>query len=120
MAGDAVEIAKLAIGYANVGGIDIPVDLPGDLTMRYLYFSEGVSHLHQFSEGGILKQEDPLLLAQEFKSQCLSVDLFRIHSLRNSHAKVLNVKGMQTCAFACKYLNFQVDSTISKVCVYML
>ncbi len=36
VAGDAIEVAEFAVGDTHIGGIDVAVDLPGDLTMRDL------------------------------------------------------------------------------------
>src|SRR5687768_16167134 len=40
VSGYAIEIAKLTVGDADIGGVHITVDLPGDLSMRHLFFSQ--------------------------------------------------------------------------------
>src|SRR6187402_3513008 len=57
VARDAIEIAEFAVGETNVGGIDVPVDLPGDLAMGDLHFPEFVGQVHEFGQGGVLKEE---------------------------------------------------------------
>jgi len=57
IAGFAVEITKLAPRNANVGNIDIPVDLPGYPVPG----DDGLPHLmgneHQLRQGGIVEKE---------------------------------------------------------------
>ena len=56
MAGDAVEIAKLAVGHADIGGVDVPVDLPGHFTMRHLLAAQGIGHGHQVRQRSVGKE----------------------------------------------------------------
>jgi hypothetical protein len=39
MTGNSIEITEFTIGYANIGGIHISVDLPTHLAMGNLFFS---------------------------------------------------------------------------------
>jgi hypothetical protein len=75
MSGNAVEITKLAVRYTDIGGIDVSVNLPGNLSMRYLLFSQFIGYLHQFSKGGLFKQELALFFAEEFQVQCALVQI---------------------------------------------
>ena len=61
MAGNAIEIAEFTIGNANIGGIYIPVDLPGNFSVRHLLFPQFIGHIHQFGKRGVFKQETRLL-----------------------------------------------------------
>jgi hypothetical protein len=38
MTGDSEEVAKFTIGYTNIGGVYIPVYLPGNFSMWNLNF----------------------------------------------------------------------------------
>ena len=46
VAGNAVEIAKLAISNAHVGRIHIPVDLPGHFSVRHFFLAQLVGYVH--------------------------------------------------------------------------
>jgi hypothetical protein len=63
MTGDAVEVAKLAIGHAHIGGVHVPVDDPGNLAMWYLDFAQLVGYIHQLGKRGILKEKDTFFSA---------------------------------------------------------
>jgi len=52
----AEKVAELTIGYTNIRGIYIAVDLPGNFAMRYLYFAQLISHVHQIRCGSIMIQ----------------------------------------------------------------
>jgi hypothetical protein len=54
-----VEITEFTIGNTNIGSVHIPVNDPGYLSMWHLDFPEGIGYLHQFSQGSLVKQEDP-------------------------------------------------------------
>ena len=73
MSGYSVKVAEFAIGNTHVGGIDVPVDLPGDFPVRYLFFSKLISHMHKFSQGGLVKQKQSL-----FSGQILEVQGFLV------------------------------------------
>jgi hypothetical protein len=48
MARDPVEVTELAIGYTNVGGIEVPVDLPGYfIGMMFFDVTDVVGYKHQ-------------------------------------------------------------------------
>src|ERR1700759_2589463 len=65
----AEKVAEFAIGNTNVGGVYIPVDLPGYLTVRHLYFTQFVRRIHQIRRTGMVIQKNALILAQKFKLQ---------------------------------------------------
>ena len=48
MPGDPVKITELTIGNANIGGIHIPVDLPGNNSccIGFLNFTQLIRHIH--------------------------------------------------------------------------
>jgi hypothetical protein len=51
VAGDAVEITEFAIGDADVGGVDIAIDLPGYFAVWYLLFAQLIGDVDQVGEG---------------------------------------------------------------------
>ena len=60
MAGDAVEVAELAIRDAHVGGIDVAIDLPAYFSVGHLLFSEFIRHMHQVGQWRFLEQKKAL------------------------------------------------------------
>jgi hypothetical protein len=56
MPGNAIEIAKLAIGDTNIGGVYVAIDLPGDLSVGDLFFSQFIGDPHQFGQWGLVKE----------------------------------------------------------------
>ena len=58
VAGYAIEIAEFAVGDTDIGGIDIPVYLPGDLSMGHGHFPKLVGEVHELCEGGVLEEKD--------------------------------------------------------------
>jgi hypothetical protein len=67
MPGNAVEIAKLAIGHAYIGGIQVAVNDPGYFAGRHLLFPQFVGDAHELCQWGLLKQENPFFHGQELK-----------------------------------------------------
>src|ERR1017187_3363077 len=61
MSRNPVEIAKLAIGNANIGCIQVSVDNPGNLIIRLALFSELIPHKHQLRCSGRIKKKYPFL-----------------------------------------------------------
>jgi hypothetical protein len=59
MTGDTIKIAELTIRQTNIGGIDIPIDLPGDPIPRNLLHTQAVGHMHEFRKWGVLKKKEP-------------------------------------------------------------
>ena len=55
MAGGPVEIAKLAVCYANVGSIGIPVYDPADFIVRFMFTAQTVCRVHQKGQRCLLK-----------------------------------------------------------------
>jgi len=47
VAGATEKVAELAVGDANIGGINIPVYLPGYFAMRYLDLAQLIGCVHQ-------------------------------------------------------------------------
>jgi hypothetical protein len=66
MAGYAIEITKLTIGDTDIGGIDIPVYLPGDLSMGNCDLPQLVGQVHEFRKRGVLKEKDAFFDVQIF------------------------------------------------------
>jgi hypothetical protein len=62
-----VEITEFAIGDANICGINIPVDLPGDPSMAYLPFPDFVGNKDQFAQRSIFEEKNTFLHAQEIQ-----------------------------------------------------
>ncbi len=56
--GPAVEVAELAVGDTDVGGIAVAVDDPGDRLLRHRLEAELVGDVHQFGGGGVFEQPD--------------------------------------------------------------
>jgi len=65
VARDAVEITELTVGDADVRGVDVAVDLPGDQTMRNLHFPQFVGDLHQFSQGSVFEKKYAFFLVEK-------------------------------------------------------
>ena len=74
----AVEVAEFAVGNADIGGVDIAVDLPGYFSMGHLDLPHFIRHMHQFGEGGFLEKKKTLFRAQVFKIQCLLVQIVKL------------------------------------------
>jgi hypothetical protein len=66
VARDAIEVAEFAVGDADIGGIDIPVDLPGYFSMRDLVFTQLVGYLHQFGQGRMSEEKNPFFFIEKF------------------------------------------------------
>ena len=47
MTGNTIKIAELTISDAYIGGVYIAVYLPGDFSMRHLFFAQLICHIHQ-------------------------------------------------------------------------
>jgi hypothetical protein len=85
--GYSVEIAEFAIGDTNVGGIDIPVDLPGHAPMRYLFFAEFVSQEHQVSKWCVMVKKYAFLHGKEFHIQRFLVEPVKLGRIIFCHRK---------------------------------
>ena len=69
MTGNPVEITKLTIGNANIGGIYIAVDLPGHFSVSHLLFTKLISYKHQFGQRCFIKKRNALLPLSENQTQ---------------------------------------------------
>jgi hypothetical protein len=78
--GPPVEVAKLAVGDAHVGGIGIPVDDPGDGIARYVVLPDGVAHVHKLGGGGIFKQKNTFFRCQPFEAQGALEEFGDVHN----------------------------------------
>jgi hypothetical protein len=79
MAGNAKEIAEFTIGDANVGGINVAVNLPGHFSVRHLLFTQLIGYKHQFSQWGLFKKVHSFLNGQHVKIQGFRVELVQLH-----------------------------------------
>jgi hypothetical protein len=82
MSWNAVEITELTIGDANVGGVHVPVDLPGHFPMRHLFFPELIGHKHQLGEGSIRKKVLAFLHGKPIELERSPVKFFLVHNSR--------------------------------------
>ncbi len=64
---NAVEIAKLAIGDTYISCIDITVDLPGNFSVRHLFFTAFIGHVHELRQPGLFKKEHTFFNSEEFE-----------------------------------------------------
>ena len=79
MTGNPVKIAEFAIGNADIGGVYIPVDDPGDLAVRNLLLPELVGNEHQIGKGSIFKEKNAFFNRQKPKIQRFVVQVINIH-----------------------------------------
>lgn len=69
MSGDPVEVAKLAIRNADIRGIDIPVDDPGNLVIGMQLFPDLVGNILQLRRGSMEEQVLPFFRGEEFEAE---------------------------------------------------
>ena len=67
MAGPAKEVAELAVGDANIGGIGIAVNDPGDHISRHMVLPEAIANKHELCRGGILEEENAFFCREVFQ-----------------------------------------------------
>jgi hypothetical protein len=67
VAWNPVEITKLTVGYANIRGVHIAINDPGDLVVRNLSLSQLVGQKHQLGKGCVLKKENSFFSAKKVK-----------------------------------------------------
>src|ERR1700722_11457088 len=73
MARDAIEVTEFTIGDTDIGGIDIAINLPGHLAVRYLHLPQFVGHLHEFGQRGMREKKYSFFYVQKLSFQCLMV-----------------------------------------------
>jgi hypothetical protein len=79
MAGNTKEVTELTIGNTYIGGIYVPVYLPGNLSMWHLLFTQLIGYKHQFGQGSLFKQGYSFLNGQHVKIQGFRVELIQLH-----------------------------------------
>ena len=57
MTRNSIEITELTIGDAHICRIHVTIYLPGNFSVRNLFFSQLISNKHQLSKGSMLKKE---------------------------------------------------------------
>ena len=72
MPGYPVEIAKLAVGDANIRGIDIAVDLPGNFSVGDLFFRNSSATYIRSVSGACSKRNIPSSILRKSKRSALS------------------------------------------------
>jgi hypothetical protein len=83
MTGHPVEITELTIGYADIRCVEVAVDDPGDLIVRFLLHPDLMGYLHKLGQRGIIEQKNAFLHTQEFEIKGFLVKFLQFH-----HAKV--------------------------------
>src|SRR5690606_14102754 len=61
------KVAEFAIGDAYVGRVYVAVNLPGYLTVRYLYFSQFIGHIGQLGDRCMMVQIYPFFNGKELE-----------------------------------------------------
>lgn len=64
MAGTAIKITELAVGDANIGGVRVPVNDPGDNIAGDVVLPQMIAHIHQISRCCIFKEKYPFFSRQ--------------------------------------------------------
>lgn len=82
MAGDAVEIAKFTIGDADVGGVDVAIDLPGHFAMRDLFFAQLIRDMDQVGQRGVMIEMQPFFGGKKFEAGGFGVYVLEIHAAK--------------------------------------
>jgi hypothetical protein len=80
MTGDPEKITKLAVGYTNISGVDIPVDLPGDFIVRNLFLAQFIRNKHDFGKRGLFKYKHSFFNREKIEIQCFCIELVQIHN----------------------------------------
>jgi hypothetical protein len=83
MARYPVKVTKLAVGYANVGSIDIPVNLPCYFSVGDSLPAQGIGHQHQIRERCIFKKKNSLFGGKPFFIKRLLIKAIQIHGINN-------------------------------------
>jgi hypothetical protein len=85
MPGDTVEIAEFAIGDADIRSVHIPVDLPGDTTVRYLFLTQFITHIHQVRQRRVMVQKHTFLYGKKLKIQGFLIKRSQLSSVIVCH-----------------------------------
>jgi hypothetical protein len=67
VARDAIKVAEFAIGDTDIGGVHIPVYLPGHAAMGHLLLPQLIANEHQVCQGGVMVEVHTFFHAQETK-----------------------------------------------------
>ena len=65
--GYAVEITEFTVGDTNIGGVHVPVDLPGHLSMGHLLFPQFIADEHQVSKRCVMVEVYAFFYGQKSK-----------------------------------------------------
>jgi len=60
-----VKVAEFAIGYADIRGIRVAVNNPGNHILWYVMLAQGVPHIHQLGGFGTLKKKKSFFGSQK-------------------------------------------------------
>ena len=82
MTGHPIEVAELTVGDADVGGVQVSVDDPGDLVVRLFHHPQAVTNLHQFRKRCVFKEKHPFFHGQPFQSEGFFIQIGELHNRR--------------------------------------
>jgi hypothetical protein len=94
MSRDPVEITELAIGYTNISGIHIPVDLPGNFTMRHLLTAQFICDHHQIGEWCFFKEAYAFFNAKKTKVEGFIIEIGYLHTAAKVQHPNINLCSM--------------------------